>query len=58
MAKAKTTGPDDTTTAPETTVETVVETTTPQEVPLNPETQIVPDVTPAGHGSRDFNTPI
>lgn len=26
-----------------------------QEVPLNPETQVVPDVTPTGHHSRDFS---
>jgi hypothetical protein len=29
-----------------------------QEVPLNPETEVVPDVTPAGYGSRDFHNPI
>lgn len=29
-----------------------------KEVPLNPETEIVPDVTPAGHGSRDFKSPV
>jgi hypothetical protein len=29
-----------------------------QEVPLNPETQPVPEVTPAGHSSRDFHSPI
>ena len=29
-----------------------------QEVPLNPETEVVPDVTPAGHGSRDFKSPV
>jgi hypothetical protein len=56
MAKAKTA--DNTTTAPETTVENTVETTVPQEVPLNPETEVVPDVTPAGHGSRDFHSPV
>lgn len=66
MAKTQTTAPDSTATAPdtapettvETTVENTVETTVPQEVPLNPETEIVPDVTPAGHGSRDFITPL
>jgi hypothetical protein len=51
MAKAKTT---DT----ETTVEPTVEATVAQEVPLNPETEVVPDVTPAGYGSRDFHNPI
>ena len=29
-----------------------------QEVPLNPETQPVPEVTPAGHPSRDFHSPV
>lgn len=29
-----------------------------QEVPLNPETQPVPEVTPAGHPSRDFRSPV
>ena len=29
-----------------------------QEVPLNPDTEIVPDATPAGHGSRDFHSPV
>ena len=29
-----------------------------QEVPLNPETQPVPEVTPAGHTSRDFHSPV
>jgi hypothetical protein len=29
-----------------------------QEVPLNPETQPVPEVTPAGHSSRDFHSPV
>ena len=52
MAKAKTTGTEDT--APETTVENTVA----QEVPLNPDTQVVPDATPAGHGSRDFHSPV
>jgi len=26
-----------------------------QEVPLNPETEVVPDVAPTGHSSRDFS---
>lgn len=52
MAKAKTTGPEDT--APETTVEnTVVQENLP-----NPDNEVVPDATPAGHGSRDFNSPV
>lgn len=29
-----------------------------QEVPLNPETQPVPEVTPTGHPSRDFHSPV
>jgi hypothetical protein len=29
-----------------------------QEVPLNPETQPVPEVTPTGHPSRDFRSPV
>jgi hypothetical protein len=69
MAKTKTTGTEDT--APETTVETTVENTVEntapetvvedvvaQEVPLNPDTEVVPDATPAGYGSRDFHSPI
>lgn len=52
MAKAKTTGTDDT--APETTVENTVV----QENLLNTDNEIVPDAAPAGHISRDFNSPV